>query len=146
MAEFTKDLSQEYWRPAPTPGNQLKAHVFQTLANEEFCPVCGTAYAAGARFCYFCGVRREDDLHIKSLMSNLAWLNFGRIREQFGLSKVSMALVLIAALFFMATVLTGIVYRTSTIAEWQAAQIWRIEWLLATVAGLLAAILFKTKL
>jgi formate/nitrite transporter FocA (FNT family) len=45
----------------------------------------------------------------------------------------------------LATVLTGLIYNTSTIAEWQAVQTWRVEWLLATIGALLAALLFKAK-
>jgi hypothetical protein len=41
--------------------------------------------------------------------------------------------------------MTGLIYSTSTLAEWQAVQTWRIEWLLATGVALLAAMLFKSK-
>jgi hypothetical protein len=39
--------------------------------------------------------------------------------------------------------MTGLVYNTTSLAEWQAVQTWRIEWLLASVAALLGALLFK---
>jgi hypothetical protein len=145
MADFTKELSQEYWRPAPTPGNQFQPQGFQTHSNVAFCTGCGTPYAAGARFCHVCGLGREEDLHLEKRNLIGDWLDFDRLQEQSGLSKISLVLVLAAAVFMLATVMTGLVYNTSSIAEWQAVQTWRIEWLLATVVAILAAMLFKEK-
>lgn len=145
MAEVSKGLSQEYWRPAPTPGNQFPMHSFQAQGSEGFCTICGTSYAPGARFCHLCGLAREDDLRAKAKSPIMDWLYFERIREQTGLSALSLVLVLVAAVFMLATIMTGLVYSTSTIAQWQAVQTWRIEWLLATLAALIAAMLFKAK-
>jgi hypothetical protein len=145
MAEFTKDLSQEYWRPAHAKGNMSQAPGFPSQGNEAFCTVCGTQYAAGARFCHVCGLGREDDLREETLNPLANWINMATLRTRFGLSTVSLVFVLAAAIFMLATVMTGLVYNTSTIAEWQAVQTWRIEWLLAAVVALLAAMLFKPK-
>ncbi len=73
------------------------------------------------------------------------WFDLDVIRTQSGLSTVSLIFVLAATIFLLATVMTGLIYNTSTLAEWQAVQTWRVEWLLATVVALLAAILFKSK-
>lgn len=145
MADFTRELSQEYWRPAPIAGNQLQTLGFQVQANEAFCTTCGTAYPAGARFCHLCGLRREDDLSADRWNPIKHWFDLDAFRTQFGLSTISLACVLAAAFFLLATVMTGVIYQTSTLSEWQAVQTWRIEWLLATVVALLAAALFKSK-
>ena len=73
------------------------------------------------------------------------WFDLDAIRTQFGLSTASLVFVLAAAIFLLATVMTGLIYSTSTLAEWQAVQTWRIEWLLATAVALLGAILFKNR-
>jgi hypothetical protein len=143
MADHTRELSQEYWRPAPTPGNDFQTHGFQPQGNPAFCAVCGTQYAGGARFCHLCGLGREDDLRAEKRGLVMDWLDLDHIREQTGLSTISLVLVLAAAVFILASVMTGLVYSTSTIAEWQAVQTWKVEWLLATVVALLAAMLFK---
>jgi hypothetical protein len=39
--------------------------------------------------------------------------------------------------------LTGVIYKAHSLMEWQAIQTWRIEWLLAAAAALLAGILLK---
>jgi hypothetical protein len=144
MAEITRELSQEYWRPAPPAGSQFQTHGFQAQAKEAFCASCGTPYAAGARFCHLCGRGREDDLHA-ARSPVMDWFDLDVIRTQSGLSTVSLIFVLAATIFLLATVMTGLIYNTSTLAEWQAVQTWRVEWLLATVVALLAAILFKSK-
>jgi len=43
----------------------------------------------------------------------------------------------------LAAVGTGLVYTASTVLDWQAVQIWRIEWLLAAVVAFLGGILLK---
>ncbi|HZP22229.1 MAG TPA: hypothetical protein VFB04_02205 [Terriglobales bacterium] len=39
--------------------------------------------------------------------------------------------------------LTGVIYRADTLVDWQAVQLWRIEWLLTAIAILLAGVLLK---
>jgi hypothetical protein len=111
-------------------------------AHMASCAICGTPYASGAHFCHTCGLGR--DIAVKKRNALKAWLDLDAIRVRLGLSTPAMVFVLMAAIFALAAVMTGLVYDTSTLAQWQSVQIWRIEWLLAAVAALLAAILFKT--
>jgi hypothetical protein len=143
MAEFTRELTEEYWRPAPIPGSTLQTNGLRAPASAEFCAICGTRYASGAHFCHLCGLNRETEPHKEKRSAATDWLDVAGIRERTGLSTISMGLVLLAVLFTLAAAMTGLVYNTATVAEWQSVQIWRIEWLLATVAALLAAMLFK---
>jgi hypothetical protein len=146
MAEYTKQLSQDYWRPAPSAGKEFQTQGLHAPGSPAYCTICGTQYAAGARFCHLCGLTREDDPHTNKRAGLIMdRLDLEHIRERTGLSTISLALVSVAAIFLLATAMTGFVYNTSTIAEWQAVQTWRIEWLLAAAVALLAAILFKTK-
>jgi hypothetical protein len=142
MPDITRGPLQEYWRPAPSVGNTFQTRGPQTR-NEAFCPICGTPYAIGARFCHTCGLSREGALEKRNPVKD--WFDLDTLRTQLGISTASLIFVLAATIFILATVMTGLVYNTSTIAEWQAVQTWRIEWLLATVAALLLAMLFKTK-
>jgi hypothetical protein len=143
MAEFTRELTEEYWRPAPIPGSTLQTNGLRSPASAEFCAICGTRYAPGTRFCHLCGLSSEAEAQRAKRSVVTEWLDLTGIRERTGLSTISLGLVLLAVLFVLAAAMTGLVYNTATIAEWQAVQIWRIEWLLATVAALLAAMLFK---
>jgi hypothetical protein len=142
--EMNRESSEEYWHPAPSiAGKVFATHGFRARLDEASCALCNTPYAIGARFCHFCGLSREGSQEKRNPLKH--WLDIGAIRTRFGLPTASLVLVLAAILFAIATVMTGLVYNTSTLAEWQAVQTWRIEWLLATVAALLAAMLFKTK-
>jgi hypothetical protein len=40
--------------------------------------------------------------------------------------------------------MTGVIYSANTVAEFQAVQSWRMEWMLAAIVALVAAILFKS--
>jgi len=143
MADIKRESSQEYWRPAPSVGNPFPAPGPQMRGNEASCPLCATPYSVGARFCHACGLSREG-IHEKQHPVK-RWLDLDVLRTQFGFSTASLVLVLAALIFTLATLMIGMVYNTSTAADWQAVQTWRIEWLLATVAALLGAMLFKTK-
>jgi hypothetical protein len=137
MADITRGPSQEYWRQAPS-ANPFQMRDAQTAS----CAICGTPYASGAHFCHTCGLGRDAVVTKRNVLKD--WLDLDAIRIRLGLSTPAMVFVLMATIFALATVMTGLVYDTSTLAQWQAVQIWRIEWLLATIAALFAALLFKT--
>jgi hypothetical protein len=67
------------------------------------------------------------------------------IRQRLGLSVSSLVFFLIGLTCLVGALLTGFVYRASTVLDWQAVQLWRIEWLLAASASLLAGILVKKR-
>jgi hypothetical protein len=144
MAEFSRELSKEYWRPAPSAGS-LQSHVYQTQGNEAFCSICGTPYAAGARYCHLCGESRDEDLRFEHTNRFMNRLDFDVLRIQFGFSTWSLVFLFAASVFLLAMLMTGAIHNAATPAEWQAVQTWRIEWLLAAVAALLAANLFKSR-
>jgi hypothetical protein len=45
----------------------------------------------------------------------------------------------------IAAVFTGFMFTATTLLDWQAVQIWRIEWLLAALAMFAAGLLLKKK-
>ncbi len=143
MAEYTRQTAEEYWRPAPVAGGSFERHGLHATTGTVACTICGTPFLAGARFCHLCGTSRETVPH-KMKWSLLGdWMDLEGIRERTGLSAISLVLAGGAVLCLVATIMTGLVYSTTSLAEWQAVQTWRIEWLLAAVAALLGALLFK---
>ena len=44
-----------------------------------------------------------------------------------------------------AAVATGFVYTAATVLDWQAVQVWRIEWLLGAIAMFAAGVLLKRR-
>jgi len=127
----------EFWRPP------LETHpeVVSTLEAES-CARCGTELVAGSRFCHICGKARKPQL----VVHRIQWarvLNIHRIGEHMGLPLASLAALAAGVICALAAIGTGLIYTTSTALDWQAVQVWRIEWLLGAVVALLAGILLK---
>jgi hypothetical protein len=71
------------------------------------------------------------------------WLDFARIRERTGLGTVSLVLYVIGVVCAIAAASVGFLYTANTVLDWQAVQLWRIQWLLAAAVAFLAAIALK---
>jgi len=140
MSDPAREISQEYWRPAQ-PANRAEHPVTSAV---PFCPICGTQYTAGARFCHVCGENREAEFHHAGTANRIMQaLDFTRIRQKLGVSATALVLTALAAGCVLGALLTGVIYSASTIAEFQAVQSWRMEWLLTAIAALIAAILYR---
>jgi|SRR4051812_11607143 len=139
MSDTAREISQEYWRPAQ---QQVRTD-YQVASVIPYCNMCGTQYAAGARFCHVCGENREPELHGGAANRIAQALDFASIRESLGMSTTSLVLVALAAGCILGALLTGLVYGANTLVEWQAVQTWRMEWMMAATVMLVAAILFK---
>ncbi len=145
----------------------------QPQAMTQACAECGSEFMIGARFCHICGLRRPallettDAAVLSGLWArNVAWtrtraasvaaawrqisfphwlhyLHFHEIQRLVGLPTAAL-IAFIAGLGCMAGAMgVGLFYRASNLAEFQAIQLWRIEWLLAGTAAFVAGILLK---
>ena len=70
-------------------------------------------------------------------------LNILRLQERLGLPLASVIALSVGILCTLAAIGTGLVYTADTVIDWQAVQIWRIEWLLAAIVAVLAGILLR---
>jgi len=131
------DTRQEFWRPAP---EQLQAN---PLASAQMCEKCGADYVLGSRFCHVCGAGRDENTRNGSLglKEKLAFVT--RFPSGLNLSIASGVLFAIAMFCAIAAIAVGFIYSATTLVDWQAVQIWRIEWMLGSLIGLLAALLLK---
>ncbi len=139
MASAAKSTSQEYWRPA----NPDVARVIPSLRG--ICWHCGMDYTPGARYCHSCGGAREGS-NVEALADTKERQRSGDLSgtfQQLGLPVPCIVCLIVAMVFALAALLTGIIYREDTLVDWQAVQVWRIEWLLAAAVALLAGILLK---
>jgi len=127
----------EFWRP-PLGTRQEAVPGVQT----ESCTRCGTEYVAGSRFCHVCGAKRAPQAAARRLQW-ARFLNLLRLQEQLSLPLASVIALSVGILCTLAAIGTGLVYTAATVLDWQAVQIWRIEWLLAAIAAFLAGILLK---
>ncbi len=140
MSEIARNINQEYWRPAQPPRTMMNSNA---LVSEAVCTNCGTEYAMGARFCHVCGADREPQMGLGKSKGFAHFMDFDQIRERLGLSSASLVLLFVGCACVLAALLVGLIYTANTVLDWQAVQIWRIEWMLAALVSFAAAILLK---
>lgn len=143
MAPIAGSTSQEYWRPANPDALRLVGPAPTGAA----CRRCGTEYAPSALFCHICGRERPPRVATSASeperSSNRA--DLGNIRRRLGLSVPCLVFFLLGVTCMIGAALTGVMSNSQTLVDWQAVQMWRVEWLLGATAALLAGILLQRK-
>jgi hypothetical protein len=140
MAEAAPDYQQreEFWKPLPGP----KLHSETASTSERLvCSHCHSDLMLGARFCHNCGADQQfatAETPLLPVHQKIA----GRLQANgFGPATV-VALILGIACLIVAVSL-GFLYKVTTLSDWQAIQLWRIEWLLGALALFAGGILIK---
>lgn len=132
---------QEFWKPAVSP----RADASPAEVTEQVCQECGTDFVLGSRFCYVCGSDRNANLANTTSAGMAAWIDFASLRDTLGQTTASLIALALGCGCVIAAVATGLVYNATTLLDWQAVQLWRIEWLLGAVAMFAAGFLLKKK-
>ena len=70
-------------------------------------------------------------------------MSFETIRRKLELSLGSLLFLILGLACMIGAVITSVIYKTESLVDWQAMQVWRIEWLLGAAAALLVGILLK---
>jgi hypothetical protein len=154
MAEVVPSTQQDFWRPPVAEPVTLSPSV--PPAQIEVCDRCETEYIAGSRFCHLCGHSRAEEgaftwaalvEQTKSALGHLQFQNIERVslemRRELGLSPGSLIAFLMGIFCVVAAIAVGLVFAVQTTLDWQALQLWRIEWLLGALVCFVAAILLK---
>jgi hypothetical protein len=143
MARPARNSSQEYWRPADPDVVRL----VERTASRPSCWRCGSEYSFGAMFCHVCGSQRDPKADSPSLRraENSSMLDLGAVRKRLEFSVPCLVFFLLGVTCMVGAALTGLIFKSETLVDWQAVQLWRIEWLLGAAAALLAGILLKKK-
>jgi hypothetical protein len=143
MSEVVHGASQEFWRPPVLPSEGSTGGVAVA------CVRCGTEFILGARFCHVCGDARVAKVTSGSAQAWAEWLEFfkalefQRVQGWIGLSTASLIAFLVGAGCIVAALTVGLLYSIQNLADFQAIQLWRIEWLLAALVAFVAGILLK---
>lgn len=141
MPEAARNAQHGFWRP-PISAEAMERSASDSFSQPINCPECGNEFVVGARFCHLCGSQREPQVSSRpGMLSRL--LDFDHIRQWLGLSVASLVAFIFGLGCVVAAIATGFIYSATTLLDWQAVQVWRIEWLLAAAAAFLAAILLK---
>ena len=141
MSDVIRDAHQEFWRPplSQPPSTNLA----------EACRRCGTEFMVGAAFCHICGANR----HRSSTASTKNWtkylgflraLEFGSVQGWFGLPLPSLFAFFVGIAFLVVALAVGLV-SVHDISDFEAVQLWRIQWLMAACAAFLVGILLKNR-
>ena len=135
-AEHVGGQREEFWRP---PASATGSRVLTAASR---CRHCGAEFPAGARFCHLCGGERAARPQDWRQAVRQLWQSL-RIRESLGLSTAPAIAFGMGMVCVLMALFTGVVFSTATLSDWQAVQMWRVEWLLAAGVALLAGILLK---
>ncbi len=136
MSGAAHNLDQEFWRPpqqssAPPPGSAT-----------EICPRCNTGFVVGARFCYVCGLEREPQPTFTGGMLTRLF-DVHMVRDWLRLTPGALIAFIVGLGCVVAAIITSFMYSATTVLDWQAVQLWRIEWLLGAVVAFVAGILLN---
>jgi hypothetical protein len=107
----------------------------------EACGGCGAEFMVNARFCHVCGTSRQM---LEGGGHNWTYyLEFQNIKRGLGLATASLIAFCIGLGCMLAVVGVGMIYTVQNFADFQAVQLFRVQWLLAAVAAFVAGILLK---
>jgi hypothetical protein len=143
MSEVVQNTPQEFWRPPVAHPEAAEP----TLV--EVCDRCETEFMVGARFCHDCGAARRPKTLSPAgqgwtrALEFLHVLEFHNVKEWLGLPMASLIAFFGGLGCLLAAVAVGMIYSVQTLADFQAIQSWRVQWLLAALAAFAAGILLK---
>ena len=135
MAGTAHSPGQEFWHPPTMPVASAPAG-----SRVQACEGCGTEFIIGSRFCHVCGTQRR---RVARMQGIYRYFEFAFLNTALGVGTLAFIAFLAGLGCLAAAALTGLVFGANTTSDWQAIQLWRIQWLLAAAASFLAGILLK---
>ena len=140
MAEAIDQAQHEFWR-APIAMAGDFADLAEGDERSATCR-CGTEFIVSSLYCHVCGVRRPSLNGGRALrIPGLAEL--AALRERLGLATPALVAFLVGVLCLVGVLATSVFFSARTVLDWQAIQLWRIEWLLGAVAAFMAGCVLK---
>jgi hypothetical protein len=136
MADVVRDAQHEFWRPPAVAVEAARPGLV------EVCDGCSTEFMVGSLFCHLCGASREA----RPLTAThwTLYLEFYNIKRTLGLHTASLiAFVVGMACLVMAGIAVGMIYSIQTFNDFQAVQLYRMQWLLGAIAAFAAGLLLK---
>jgi hypothetical protein len=162
MSEVIDNTPQEFWRPPVIESAEVPTATGFSPTS-VVCAHCATEFLVGSNYCHTCGSHRPG-LNVGFWQQKLAWLgaakadlfpgefglpgwlrylHFHEIKRWIGLPTAAFVSFMVGLGCVAGAIGVGLFYKASNLAEFQAVQLWRIEWLLAATAAFVAGILLK---
>ncbi len=137
MAETLDRAQNEFWRP---PIVASKVTIGQDPS--ETCDGCGTEFIVGSHFCHSCGAARPE-LQAKRTVEIPGLMELAALGKRLGLTTPALAAFLFGIVCMAGAIAVSMIFTARTALDWQAIQLWRIEWLLAAIAAFGAGLVLK---
>jgi ribosomal protein L37E len=138
--EVAQGAQRDFWRaPIQTAVPEAAGH--SDLV--EACDRCGTEFIVGSRFCHSCGASRSEPTQAFRIKETVSALQLHRLGERLGLPTAAFIAFLLGIVCVIGAASVGFVFTAQSVLDWQAVQLWRIEWLLGAVAAFVAGTLLK---
>jgi len=136
MAETANQVEHEFWRP-PMASTMSGS----SPERRETCR-CGTEFIVSSLYCHACGAKRLD-LSTSRTLEIPGFTEVESLGERLGLSTPAVIAFLLGVFCMVGAVAVSVFFSVRTTLDWQAIQMWRIEWLIAAVAAFGAGCLLK---
>ena len=140
MGEVANQVHQEFWRP---PLQTVASDPAATHEYAETCPRCGTEFIVGSHYCHACGATRPELNATSRTIEIPGFVELRALGERLGLTTPSLIAFLLGVVCVVGALTVGVVFSARTLLDWQAIQIWRIEWLLGAISALVAGCVLK---
>lgn len=140
MAEAAEQAQHDFWRP---PMQMAAPSTAEHVEMVEACDQCGTEFIVGARYCHTCGAVRSDSTPAPKTQTNHYVSTFLALGERLGLPLAAFIAFLVGLVCVFGAMGVGVIFSARTVLDWQAVQVWRIEWLLGAVAAFCAGCVLK---
>lgn len=135
MADVAHDAQHEFWRPpvvaaeGPRPGMV------------EVCDGCASEFMVGSLFCHVCGASREARPSAATHWT--LYLEFHNIKRALGLSTASLIAFVVGVACLVMAIAVAMIYSVQTFNDFQAVQLYRMQWLLGAIAAFAAGLVLK---
>jgi hypothetical protein len=137
MAEAADQAQHDFWRP-PVPASQAIASPERSAA----CRRCASEFIVSSVYCHSCGAKRPD-LNAAHTLEIPGRAELASLAERLGLTMPAVIAFLLGAFCVVGALAVSVIFSPRTALDWQAIQLWRIEWLLGSVAAFGAGCLLK---
>ncbi|MFY9561924.1 MAG: hypothetical protein WAQ52_16950 [Terriglobales bacterium] len=139
MTEVAQHAQHDFWRPPMQAASEASGRAEMV----EACGRCGTEFIVGSRFCHTCGAGRPGLSQSSRLRERITFAQFTGLAERLGLTTAAFIAFLAGILCVLVAAGVGVVFSAQKVIDWQAVQLWRIQWLLGAIAAFVAGCLLK---
>ena len=105
---------------------------------------CGAEFIVSSQYCHVCGASRPDlGVSVARTLQVPGLAELALLGKRLGLTTPAVVAFLAGVLCMVGALAVSVCFSARTVLDWQAIQLWRIEWLLAAVAAFVAGCLLK---